>query len=56
MVHIAKSELHFGQLTLNPNSASAPSCSKEQDPTESVDCAQGKRTTLHESAANSKTN
>jgi hypothetical protein len=44
------------QLTLNPNSASAPSCSKQHDPTESVDWAQGKRTELHERALNSKTN
>src|SRR5215469_6594929 len=29
------------QLTLNLNSASSPSCSKQHDPTESVDCAPG---------------
>jgi hypothetical protein len=44
------------QLTLNPNSASAPSCSKKHGPTESVDEAQGKRTELDEGTANSKAN
>src|SRR5215469_11577872 len=36
------------QPTLNPSPASAPSCSKEQDPTESVDHAHGVCTGLHE--------
>src|SRR5215469_3195615 len=44
------------KLTLNPNSASAPNCSKEHHPTESVECEPGKRTKLHERAPNSKTN
>jgi hypothetical protein len=43
-------------LQLNPNAASAASCTKEHDPTESVDFAQWKCTKLHESAPNSKTN
>ena len=45
-----------GWPMLNPISACAPSCSKEHDPTESVDYAQRKRTQLHERAPNSKTN
>jgi len=35
------------QLTLNPNCSSAPKCTEEHDPTESVEYAQGKRTKLH---------
>jgi len=44
------------QLTLNPSAATPPSCSKEHDPTKSLDYAQSKRTELHERAPNSKAN
>jgi hypothetical protein len=44
------------RMTLNPSAASAPSCSKEHDPTKSVGYVQGKRTKLHERAPSSKTN
>jgi hypothetical protein len=38
VVNLRKKTILAQQLTLNPNSATAPNCSKEHDPKESVDC------------------